>query len=433
MYQAADLDCQQTCHGDRILDGRKPRHLIRHQNGLELTAIHLKRQPRRWQRAALAAWSSGFRGVVSVVTGAGKTFFAMQCMLAVWERHSDAKVLIVVPTIALMDQWRAALQDELGIDDADMDLVGGGVRRVERSLVTVAVLNSARELVAELTGEGRWFLIVDECHRVASVANRKVLAGSYIATLGLSATPERQYDDLFESVVVPGLGTIVFRYGYHDASAEGILSRFELWNIRVPASSSEEKQFTTDNRAISMEIKRIREIGDRTSPRLRNLLMRRSRHSQRVRSRIPAAIALVERFEGRRGLVFHESIQSANEIAVELTRRGHRARAYHSELGAPTRYLNLLLYVRGQVDVLVTCRALDEGLDVPQAEFGVISASTSSVRQRIQRLGRVLRPHPDKETATVTTMYVLPGEAEALRVESERLQGVADVRWFEAA
>ena len=398
-----------------------------------MTTIRIRHRPRRWQRDALAAWSAELCGVVSVVTGAGKTFFAMQCMIAVWERHPEARVLIVVPTVALMDQWRAALQDELRLDDSDIDLVGGGVNRINQSLVTVAVINSARGLAAELTSEGQWFLVVDECHRVASTANRKVLAGSYIATLGLSATPERQYDDLFESVVVPSLGPIVFRYEHADASKDGIISKFELWNIRVPATDSEEKQLTTDNRAISMEVKRIREIGDGTSPRLRNLLMRRSRHSQRVRSRVHAAITLVERFEGRSGLVFHESIDSANEITMELARRGHRVRVYHSQLAAPTRYLNLLLYLRGQVDVLVTCRALDEGLDVPQAEFGMISASTASIRQRIQRLGRVLRPHPDKETATVVTMYVLPSEAEALRIESERLEGIANVRWFEAA
>ena len=393
----------------------------------------LQRQPRRWQTEALAAWSSGFRGVVSVVTGAGKTFFAMQCMLAVWERQPDIKVLIVVPTVALMDQWRAALQDELGVSDADIDLVGGGIRRIEQSLITVAVLDSARELVTALTSEGQWFLVVDECHRVASSVNRKVLGGSYTATLGLSATPERQYDDLFESVVVPSLGPIVFRYEYQDASADDVISDFDLWNIRVPPSSSEQMKLNADNRAISMEIKRLHALGDKTSPRLRNLLLRRSRHSQRVRSRIIAAIQFVERFKGHRGLVFHESIQSANEIAADLTRRGHRARAYHSQLEFPTRYQNLLLYVRGQIDVLVACRALDEGLDVPRTEFGIISASTSSVRQRIQRLGRVLRPHPKKKTATVITMYVLPSEAEALRSESERLEGIAGVRWFEAA
>ena len=354
-------------------------------------------------------------------------------MHTVWERHSEARVLIVVPTIALMDQWRVALQDELMIDDADISLLGGGTRRIARSLVTVAVLDSARGLVEELTRQGEWFLVVDECHRVASPVNRKVLNGRHIATLGLSATPERQYDDLFQSVVVPSLGPIVFRYEYRDAAADGIVSDFELWNIRVPMTSHEERQLNSDSRAIATEVRRLHNVGEGTSPRLKNLLLRRSRHSQRVHSRIPAAVELVERFRSRRGLVFHESIQSANEIAAELARRGHRVRPYHSQLGAPTRYLNLLLYVRGHIDVLVTCRALDEGLDVPQCEFGIIGASTASLRQRIQRMGRVLRPHRDKKTATVITMYVLPGEAEALRAESERLEGVADVRWFEAA
>ena len=360
---------------------------------------------------------------------------SLQCSacLPYGSRRPDIKVLIVVPTVALMDQWRAALQDELRVNDADIDLVGGGIRRIERSWITVAVLDSARELVTELTSEGQWFLVVDECHRVASSVNRKVLRGSYIATLGLSATPERQYDDLFESVIVPSLGPIVFRYEYQDASTDDVISDFELWNIRVPPSSSEQMKLNADNRAISMEIKRLHALGDKTSPRLRNLLLRRSRHSQRVRSRVAATIQFVERFKGHRGLVFHESIQSANEIAAALTRRGHRVRAYHSQLEFPTRYQNLLLYLRGQIDVLVACRALDEGLDVPRAEFGIISASTSSVRQRIQRLGRALRPHPKKKTAMVVTMYVLPSEAEALRSESERLEGVADVRWFEAA
>lgn len=393
---------------------------------------NLRREPRRWQIEALDAWSSQFRGVVSVVTGGGKTIFALLCIIAVWKQYPDARVLIVVPTVALMDQWRVALREELTIDDADIDLVGGGMRRTRNSNITLGILDSMRAITSELTSTGRWFLIVDECHRVGSPSNRKILDGRYVATLGLSATPERQYDDFFETVVSPKLGSVVYRYGYEDASRDGVISEFELWNLRVTPNETEQRQLTADNRAIHMESQQLREIGLDTSDRLRNLLLRRSRHSQRVSSRFPATIALVDSLMGHRGLVFHESIQSANEITAELTRRGHRARAYHSQLGAPTRYLNLLLYLRGQIDVLVTCRALDEGIDVPESQYGIISASTTSIRQRIQRLGRLLRPHPDKKTATVATIYVLPGEAETLRAESVRLEGVAGVRWFEA-
>ncbi|MCY4474954.1 MAG: DEAD/DEAH box helicase [Chloroflexi bacterium] len=397
-----------------------------------LNPKNLRREPRRWQIEALAAWSSQLRGVVSVVTGGGKTIFAMLCMVEVWRRYPNTRVLIVVPTVALMDQWRVALRDELTLDDSDIDLIGGGMRRIENSPIVLGVLDSMRTIASELTSTGQWFLIVDECHRAGSPTNRKVLDGSYVATLGLSATPERQYDDFFETVVSAKLGLIVYRYGYEEASHDGVISEFELWNLRVTPNDTEQKQLAADNRAIHMESQQLREIGLDTSKRLQNLLLRRSRHSQRVTSRLPSAVALVDSLRGHRGLVFHESIQSANEITAELTRRGHRVRAYHSQLGAPTRYLNLLLYMRGQIDVLVTCRALDEGIDVPESEYGIISASTTSVRQRIQRLGRVLRPHPDKKTATVVTIYVLPGEAETLRAESVRLEGVAGVRWFEA-
>ena len=391
-------------------------------------------KPRRWQLAALSAWiSAGFQGVASVVTGAGKTFFAMQCMLAVWERYPKAKVLIVVPTIALMDQWRVAIHEELKIDDANINLIGGGLHKIGKELVTVAVLDSARRFAPEIVGQEKCFLVVDECHKIASSANRKILDHNYIATLGLSATPERQYDDLFETVIVPNLGPIIFRYEYKDASADGIISDFELWNVRVPTTADEQGQITKSNRAIYAETNRLRTAGYSDSQRLRNLLMQRSRRSQQVRSRISTTLTLVEQFKGRKGFVFHEAIRSANEIASRLAQQGNRARVYHSQLGVPTRYLNFLLYVRNQVDVLVACRALDEGIDVPRAEFGIISASTSSIRQRIQRLGRVLRPHPDKKAALVITLYVLPSEAEALRVESEKLEGVVDVRWFEAS
>ena len=192
-------------------------------------------------------------------------------MLAVWERYPDNRVLIVVPTVALMDQWRAALNDELEVSDADIDLIGGGTRRIGRAPVTIGVLDSVRKVAAELTSEGRWFLIVDECHRAGSPANQKIFAGSYAATLGLSATPERQYDDLFESVIVPSLGPIIFRYAYQHASDDGIISGFELWNIQVLPSSAEKAQLNADNRAISMEVKRLGGLRSSVSPQLQTV------------------------------------------------------------------------------------------------------------------------------------------------------------------
>lgn len=66
----------------------------------------LNRPLRRWQELALRAWTSeGKKGIVSVVTGGGKTFFALTCIKEFQRFTPAATVLITVPTAALLDQW----------------------------------------------------------------------------------------------------------------------------------------------------------------------------------------------------------------------------------------------------------------------------------------------------------------------------------------
>jgi superfamily II DNA or RNA helicase len=77
-------------------------------------------------------------------------------------------------------------------------------------------------------------------------------------------------------------------------------------------------------------------------------------------------------------------------------------------------------------------RALDEGFNVPETEVGSIATSTATPRQRIQRLGRVLRPTEGKNGATVYTLVATEPEIQRLREEEQDLEGVADVTWSKA-
>ena len=96
------------------------------------------------------------------------------------------------------------------------------------------VVNTARKHASALTNAPRVMLIADECHRIASQSNALALQGNYAATLGISATPERQYDNLFEEVLVPALGPIIYQYNYNDALADKVIVPFELINIMTP-------------------------------------------------------------------------------------------------------------------------------------------------------------------------------------------------------
>src|SRR5262249_41616618 len=128
----------------------------------------------------------------------------------------------------------------------------------------------------------------------------------------------------------------------------------------------------------------------------------------------------------------HEDIEACNLIYEVLRENGVSAGIYHSKLRLRERVEMLAAYRSGAVQALVTCRALDEGFNVPETEVGIIAASTATRRQRIQRLGRVLRPSSGKEGAIIYTLVATPPEVGRLKDEEKELEGVADVSWSRA-
>jgi superfamily II DNA or RNA helicase len=384
---------------------------------------------RKWQQQALAIWRQADRGVVAVVTGGGKTWFALACVLDYLHRRPETTIVIVVPTVALLDQWVVVLTDDLGVPASEIAMYGGGHRPKQPARFNVMVLNTARSVAPAIAAKHQTFLVVDECHRAASIHNALSLRGQHDATLGLSATPQRDFDDLFNEAVVPMLGPVIYRYDYREALADKVITPFELANIRVPLTSDEQTRYDGYTRRL-VPLFRQRERGGRdVDERLHRVLRDRARVSTSAQMRIPAAVKIMDAHKRVRTIVFHEQIAAADAITALLLERGHRAAAYHSGIGTHVRQDNLRLFRRGEIDVLVTCRALDEGINVPDASMAVIVASTASTRQRIQRLGRVLRPSAGKAHAEIFTIYASEPEAERLRQEEEGLEGVDVVAW----
>ncbi len=386
--------------------------------------------PREWQSAALQAWvAEKKRGIVEVVTGGGKTVFAFLCMERARAENSDARFLILVPSVALLDQWVVALREELLVPEHEIGVLGGGDRPAEDAAVVVAVFNSARSFSRIFAEKHKCILIVDECHRAGSEKNAEALYGNFIATLGLSATPERQYDDGFREFVAPALGEIIYRYSYTDAARDGVISNFELINVNIPLLEHEQEKYDEITRKIA-RTRFLAQANPDAELTLKRMLQRRASEVARCAWRIPTAVKLIDQRRGVRAIVFHERVADAETIARLLLDRGHNVVLYHSGIEAHVRRERLRLFRTGIHDVLVCCRALDEGMNVPETALAIIASSTASLRQRIQRLGRILRPAAGKELATVITLYATPDEESRLRAEANRLGGVAQVRWL---
>jgi len=392
-----------------------------------------KYKPRYWQEKAFASWNEASnRGVVEVVTGGGKTFFAFQCIHHALKRHSDLKVLIVVPTTALLDQWCIGLSEDYGLDEKDIATFSGDSGSDKFKKVNVCVINTARKLSIGFSNEVKnGMLIVDECHRAGSPINSRSMLGKYVATLGLSATPRRQYDEGFEEYVVPSLGKIIYSYSYEDALEDGVIVPFDLFNVQVSMLDDEQQAYDKLTKRLAAGFNARKQ--NKSDAYLSRILMRRAAISANATMRIPTAVALAEKHSNKRIIIFHERVEAANKISEVLNQRGKSAVLYHSRLGESLRRSNLKLFRKGVYQVLVTCRALDEGTNVPETEMAIVAASTSSTRQRIQRMGRVLRPAEGKGRARIYTLYASKAEEQRLYSESKRMSDIAQISWLKSS
>lgn len=401
----------------------------------------LRVEPYRWQKEAAEAWlTANGRGIVKVVTGAGKTVLALLLVSRLRAsrayRDTSLRVVIVVPTTALLDQWYEGVISLLSLEDRDVGVFYGEKKQpLTDQPVTIYVLPSAARHLArhvrELEQGEDLFLIVDECHRSGSPKFSKIYKADPAFTLGLSATPERRADFAFEEILVPALGPIIYEYGYSEARSDGIIPPFRLKRIGVKLKRGEQEKYNELSDDISELFVRLiskypqlqaatgemflkvlgslqRTTEDMLIEQYTILLNLRKEIVHTSRSKMQALTWIIENElpSSTKTLIFHERIASANQIHEYLASNGHSAALYHSEMPIEDRKGNLSAYREGSARLLVACTALDEGLDVPATSAGIIVAATSSIRQHIQRIGRILRRAPGKDHSLVYTIYV---------------------------
>jgi superfamily II DNA or RNA helicase len=384
---------------------------------------------RVWQQEALDCWvDGGNRGIVAAATGSGKTRMALAAIRKFWSPGS--RIAIVVPTIALQKQWVASLQKGFALEASQIGLMGGmspGLR--EAHGFVVCVINSARTgllaLAAGWEDEGRQqMLIVDECHWAATRSNAEIFTSKFDATLGLSATPERS-DDGLEDVLIPTLGKVVYRYSLLRALDDGLLASLKLFNVVFELSPPEigelnqlEEQITriegrlleldptlNAHRGLDRNVAFLEASGSNgNSHALRELYQQRGILLERSDGRRVALDRLAQSglFRGERVLIFHERIEEAKRTWSRLDRLAIRCSLDLSTDDSSKRSEALRDFRSGATNVLIAVRTLDEGIDLPDAKLAIIASGSFSPRQRLQRIGRILRPNG--ENATVISL-----------------------------
>ena len=406
-----------------------------------------------WQRHCVDAWlNSGKRGVIKVVTGAGKTVLALAIAERLQHNDNQLRVAIVVPTTVLLHQWHSVLARHSNLPPDAIGLMGGGHndRFDERIRILICVLNSASKKLASVVERSgvadSLLLVVDECHRAGAAQMQQVFKTNRKYNLGLSATPERDdgsaadMEDLDldqserlipfeESIVGRELGELVFEMNYADAIRLGVLPPFMILHYGLSLLPAEREKYEQ----LSREIKDLRSeletgkrrglalirwcrskaaAGNPKAARLISLTTQRKRLLYRMKERSSAVLVILRRaFEqnpNTKAILFHESISEVMNLFSMLRKEGFPVVAEHSDFPDDMRAESLRLFREGTAQVIVSARSLIEGFNIPSADLGLIVAASSSVRQRVQTLGRLLRKVDDQHgSEKQARLYVL--------------------------
>jgi len=348
---------------------------------------------RSYQKKAINKWKeNGFSGTIVLPTAAGKTHIGIEAI-----RQLETSVLVVAPTIELIQQWRTKLEKVFGIE---VGQIGGGEKTFHP--VSVSTYDSAF-LMAETMGNKFRLVIFDEVHHLASdqyINIAKMFASPY--RLGLTATYERT--DLLHEKLEEYMGGKIFEMGYEEL--EDYLADFSIVRIPVELTDEEEEEYRTNREIFLRYIRRERIrlkgpwdfekfIMRSWNPEGREALLawRRSREiAFSARVKIDTVRYVLTRHRGEKAIIFTEDTDTAYLISREFL---IPALTYLTP--GPERKEYLQMFREGKVTALATSRVLDEGVDVPDATIGIVLSGSGSARQYRQRLGRILRPGSGKK------------------------------------
>jgi DNA phosphorothioation system restriction enzyme len=393
---------------------------------------------RPYQQEAIDNWfANKGRGTLKMATGSGKTITALATAAELYQKIQLQALLVVCPYRHLVQQWARECQkfglapvlafesvrSWQGLLSTQLYNVGSG----NQPFVTVITTN------ATLMGQGlqsqfeyfpqKTLIVGDEVHNLGAERLEASLPRNIGLRLGLSATPERYFDDEGTQALLDYFGEVLEpEFTLKDAIEQGALVHYLYYPILIELTESE-----TDSYAdLTSRIGRAIAIGgDEDNASLTVLLMQRSRLLGAAANKLEALRQLMrQRLKTSHTLFYCGDGSVEDDLSEESQRQlmavarilgqemGYGVATYTAETSLEEREDLRRQFELGEVQGLVAIRCLDEGVDIPAVRAAVILASSGNPRQFIQRRGRILRPHANKQRAELFDMIMLSRSTE---------------------
>ena len=403
-------------------------------------------EERKIQIDAYNAWiGNGKKGMFAMATGSGKTVTALNCIRKQYKENGYYKAIIVVPTQALAIQWEHEAKSfnfqNIVSTHSDKDWKDVLSRYITRSLLdsTKSIIlittyatfnrNDIQSFLKKVRGAETFIYVADEAHNIGSQNSLKHLPEMINWRIGLSATPERIYDDLGTEKLYEFFDSkppkYTYRYTMKQAIEEGILCHYDYYPIFIELTSSEMEEYER----ISDQLRKYIDADTgKYKPNAERLLLKGKRIIHKAENKKIAISDLLEELKQKQKLDYtfvfvpegyepdysindsynidQDDIHIIDEYAQMFKEHGYSYHKYISGLDdAPSILQN---FADGDIQILLSMKCLDEGVDIPRAEHAIFCSSTGNPRQFVQRRGRVLRKCKGKEKARIWDLIVTP-------------------------
>ena len=395
-----------------------------------------------YQNDAVNMWQNNNRSLLlQMATGTGKTRTAIGCLVKALKNTKPLLAVIACPQVTLSDQWKRDI-DSLDTGITHSITLNGNVKNWQtifnremlklklgqyKHLVvyTTHQICSSTKFLEVITLQKfnsiTKFLIGDEVHGMGADKTKNGLIDEYTYRLGLSATPQRWFDDAGSKLIEEYFGEKSFEFTIHDALTEvnpitkkNFLVKFDYEPCFVSLTDDEIEEYKKLTEKI---IKSKRYMDDKDT----YLQMLRFKRAD-IEKNAVAKYDELERILDSLGndisnmIIFVSDAQIDNVVRM-LGKRGISTTKFTQEQGtAPMakyggfseRDYIISKFKSKDYQVLVAIKCLDEGIDIPSADTAIIMASSTNPREYVQRIGRIIRQAPNKYSARIYDMILEP-------------------------
>lgn len=374
-------------------------------------------------------------GILAMATGAGKTVTAMKIINKLFDSGEIRRVVITMYGNDLLDQWAIQIREnyknkQINYHYASQKMMKDFVMHPDDSILILSRdarnLSKLLDLFDRLPGDYRndTLFVFDEVHGAGSntfVENLSGRLSPYRYRLGLSATPEREYDEAGNDFLLNEIGEVIFEFTLQDAIQKGILCEFNY--IPLPYVLSDEEKLK--KRKIIAAFNAKKESGEPVDEK--DMFTQLALVNKTAVNKLEEFESLISQRPEllQKCIIFVQTMEYGAKLQEILVRYSDKYHTYYAD----DEKINLENFAAGKIDCLLTCKKVSEGIDISSVTNIILFSSDRSRLVTTQRIGRALRldkNNPEKK-ATVVDFVIEDSEENDNNADADRAEWLTEL------